>query len=90
MKTKQTKKPLPPTDSADSHPDMIRETIRLWERYFGRPVSPEEAREMVANITPASIRCWMNGTMKIRELQQKIGTVQINGPEIKKYCYNFG
>lgn len=51
MKTKQTKKPLPPTDSADSHPDMIRETIRLWERYFGRPVSPEEAREMVANIT---------------------------------------
>lgn len=51
MKTKQTQKPLPPTDSADSHPDMIRETIGFGEGYFGRPVSPEDAREMVANIT---------------------------------------
>ena len=41
---------IPPGHPA-GQPDLIRETSAFWSEHYGREVSAEEAREMIANVT---------------------------------------
>lgn len=48
-------KPLQPDTNAaparpDGQPEMIPDTVRFWEGRYGRPVSTEEAREMITAV----------------------------------------
>ena len=40
----------PPAKNSAGPLDLTQETIRFWEGRYGRPISPEEAREMMETV----------------------------------------
>jgi len=40
----------PALERAFPSPDMIQDTIRVWEQRLGRPLSQEDARQILRNV----------------------------------------